>query len=319
MKDWSFFTNPFLTATDGSFVRAYVIGEHTMNALNNESADPAIAAMAAALQPLWDSYSSAFLARINIIKAQTGTTLTLDQVFEDGRTLLNRVAGILLGADIFEGTPEYLSVLGRNRDEFYEGFQTTRIAAYKALIDRLTTLSNKKPAVTPAIALAQNYAASIDTANTTQDNTKNDHTAGSVLNETNRVSLCIGLLGVLGLFVDKNKANPTNSARYFRLDLIRSNRQSVFTGHLDPGEMHLVAKRTLKPEATVTLINGGAGPLNFWLALTKTDSLPDTALSLPPLSSVTVPASALGNVETNHFLMVQNPADALRGAWEVDI
>lgn len=309
---WTYISNPFLNATRTSYLRALIVGNYTDGALQG---NPALQALYTQLHPLVAQYSS----RYNSWRTQAGTqkskTAGLNALLATATEKINdwdyRVQGT-----IRKTNPAYKGIFPNGHAPFQQGSQQGRIEAVESLSKALNEAGLDELATE-----VKEYYLSLKAADATQKSAIGQTGQDSSDLEAARVALCEELYAVLGGLMQQFKRTPEAIKNYFKLELIRNRAQKSFTGHLQAGEVHLVAQRTLGAEEEISLLNGGAERLVFFLsdhAETPAPPPAGTGVTVEAGTEQTVPATRLGAVETAHYLYVYNPGTAV-GDWEVDI
>ena len=314
-RRWIFLINPFETATKGSYIRAYILGNYTMNFLKARVAQPDIAPIVALLQDRWDNYVNAYGKWRDQLGEQSMLTAAERLAFKEGPAIINDLMADLTKAEIFRGSPKFTRVFPNLRKPFNRGGQDSIIAAYKALATGFASISMPAQALVASDFHARLLAAS-DEQGTGMGNTM-DY---SHQTELARIELCDALFEVLADLIKMFVKDTEAIEPYFLLRLIRKTAQKVFVGHTKAGETKNIAKRTMPANTELTFYNGGVGPLEFWLAGTKAGTDPmGTPVIVAPGEHRTVTAADLGDVATSSFLTVRNPSGDDYGVWQVDI
>lgn len=312
-KPWIYLSNPFLVATRTSFEKALGLSSYTDNALE---ADPAQADLYTFYHPRHLALVAAYGNWKSAGGMQKTSTATLKSLI-DGLTVAVNDWDYDIQAIARKGTPQYLTFFPRGHEPFISGKQETRIAAVDALNRSLDTVT-PVPAVKTKVS---DYLADLNTAAGTQEGKFSQTDALSDALEAARVNACQGLYYVMSGLMQTFYHNPLQVERYFDMELLRRRPQEDFTGSVAAGALHTIVKRTLAADDLLLLKNTGLVPLTFYLGSAK-DAPQEggsPAVSVEPGQQTHVPASALGNVATNKYLIVQNPSGLTEGNWEVEV
>lgn len=312
-KTWLYLGNQFDRATKGSFERALTISTYTDAAL---AADPARATEYTFYHPIHLAFVAAYNAWKSGSGSQKGATETL-------RILLKGIKQQLDGWDFeiqkvaTKGSAAYLAIFPNGRKPFMQGKQATRIAA----LGTLSVDLGKMTPVPPVKDTVDEYLTDLIAVNATQKGKISTKDTLSDAVEAARVNVCQGLYYVLGKLMMVHYKDPEPIAAYFDVELIRRDKQKIFTGTILQTTHHSIVKRGLKLDEQVSIRNTGLVPLTFYLANTKDGGIPEgvTGVTLLPSETTHVPASSLGHPATDKFLSVYNASDIIEGEWEVEI
>lgn len=310
---WTYLSNPFLVASRNNFEKAITISTFTDARL---AATPSLSARYATYHPLHLALLNAFSAWQLGGGQQKTSTGDLKALLK-GLTAAVNDWDYEIQAFARRGTPAYATFFPQGHAPFQQGKQDMRIAAVQTLSDALATIT-PEPAVKTQVDA---YLVQLTNANTQQEGRKGGTDALSSAVEAARVAVCNGLYGVLGHLMDIHSANPSLVGSFFDLEAIRSRSQDDFAGSVAAGTIKTIAKRTLEPDDMILLKNTGAVPLTFYMAAEKDAPLlsTDPSVTIPEGQEQTVPASALGDVATDRYLIVRNASALVDGNWAVEI
>lgn len=312
-RPWIYLINPFIVATVRSYEKMRTLSTFTDSRL---AADPTLATQYAFFHPIYLAYRAAFDAWKAGGSDQKSYTASLKVLLED---MPRQVNGWDFEIQHFasKGTPDYLKYFPQGHAPFTKGKQETRIGAVAELVLQL----GKRSPVPPVKDTINDYLTDLNAANSAQKNSKGGTGNLSDAVEAARLDLAGAMYSVMGYLMSIHWENPLVVANYFDLELLRKKLQEDFSGHVAAGAIENIAKRTLEADQMVLLKNTGLVPLTWYLAQTEHAAheagAPSTTLL--PGEQTSVPASALGNVETDKYLMVFNASELTEGNWEVEI
>jgi hypothetical protein len=312
-RPWIYLINPFAVATVRSYEKMRTLSTFTDSRL---ATDPTLATQYAFLHPKYLAYRAAYDAWKAGGSDKKSNTASLKALLED---LPNQVNTWDFEIQHFatKGTPDYLKYFPNGHAPFTKGKQETRIGAVAELVIQL----GKRSPVPPIKDTINDYLTDLNAVNSTQKDSKGDTSDLSDAVEAARLELAGAMYSVMGYLMSIHWANPLVIANYFDLELLRKKPQEDFTGHVAAGAIEYIVKRTLEADDMVLLKNTGLVPLTWYLGETKGAAheagAPSTTLE--PAQQTSVPASALGNVATDKYLMVFNASELTEGNWEVEI
>ncbi len=314
-RPWSFLSNPFQTATNGSFIKAMLISTTLDAALNAAKADAAILVLYNLYHPIHVAYKAAYDAWYLQNATQISGTANM-QALIDGLT--NNVNQWDAKVQVLfpKNTSAYKGFFPNGHSPFQSGSDVERIAAVGAL-DAALALVVPVPAVHADVdAYYQQLLAAINV----HDGQMSTTGSKSTTLEAQRIAMCNGQYTVLGGLMQKYSTNTAPIASFFNLSIIMSRAQKTFVGsHLAPEKDVVICQRTLHDTDNVLLINAGPTILRFYAAAQKTDPIGATFIAMPPMTSQSHPASDLGNIATNHFIKAYNSNTTQEGSWELDL
>ena len=314
-RPWSFLSNPFQTATNGSFIKAMLISTTLDAALNAAKADAQILVLYNVYHPIHLAYKAAYDAWYLQNSTQISGTATM-QALIDGLT--NNVNQWDAKVQVLfpKNTPAYKGFFPNGHTPFLQGSQIERIAAVGAL-DAALALVVPVPAVHADV---DSYYNQLEAALLAHDGQMSTTATKSVTLEAQRLLMCTGQYVALGGLMQKYSTTPATIGKFFNLTIIMSRAQKTFVGSgLAPQKDVVICQRTLAPDDIILLINSGHVPIRFFAALQKTDAIGTNFIEIPAMSSQSHPASDLSTIATNHFLKVYNPDAVQEASWEVDL
>lgn len=311
-RPWIFIQNPFYNVTRDNYRLAVTISTYTDAALNAAKADATILSLYTPYHALHLAYVAAYESWIAQANSQQGNTLSLTQLLDQSTAKINDW-DLAIQNVYRRGTPQYKAILPNGHNPFQRGTQTSRIAAFKALSINLSGIA----ALTTTKTAVDAFYTLLDTANTTQKGSKTTTNSFSSNVEAARIAACDGLYSVLGGLMQKYNTNTAKIADFMDLENIRSGEQTDFTGHTLPDQTNKIAKRTLADNQSIRLINQGNLKIQFYLATNPTDIIGTKSVIVNPFEDKTVLASDMGDVYTQHFLMVNNMESNGIAQWEL--
>lgn len=206
--------------------------------------------------------------------------------------------------------------------------------------NRYETLKNSQPKLTSfmrdlhtksvsnsaALITAKYSQARIDEIDTlsdtlnTKDNLQETKKDTRPLSTQTRVIACNANYDKMADLCDAGKFIYRNDpAKYNMFIIDTTGSQTVFTGGILSAETKNILEKIFAANHQITLTNTGTGNLEFGLMKLVGDVVPVGAgITVLSGTSVTVQASALGDVTQNHFLNVTNNS-GIDGSWSVTI
>jgi hypothetical protein len=313
-KEWSFLSNPFLHATENSYIKAMQISTFHDTALANVSTDPFFGPIYTAYHPLHLAYRTAYDAWVSQGHTQLSETLGLEQLLS--LLLSSKIDqwDIAIQNVYNKKTTQYMALLPHHRVPFQNGKQEERIEAVKSLSTNLTGIA----ALASVKTDVDNFYNQLNTAHATQKTGKTSKTIHSTSLETSRINICNSQYATLGLLINHFSTVPDNIAAYFDLTTIRSNTQVHFTGHLKPLHVHTVCKHTFAATDSITIHNESTVPLHVYLAATKDAPATPSAIAVSAGVKETIKVAMLGNI-ADTYLIVSNPDAHVTAPWELTI
>lgn len=313
-RPWIFVQNPFMNVTATNYSLAVIISTYTDSALYAAKADATILSLYNTYHPLHLALTSAYNDWLTQEGTQKGSTLNLTQLLAQSTEKINDwdlAVQMLYRKD----TPQYRTIFPNGHAPYNTGTQTHRIAAVKALSNHLTSIAALATTKTAVDA----YYTDLDAANTAQKGHKTSTNTASTAVEAARIAACKGLYATLGGLMQKYNAQPEKVADFMDLENIRTGIQTDFTGHTMGGQTSKIAKRTLEDNQSIRLINSGNVKIQFYLATNPKDAVGSKSVIVNPFEDRTIIASDLGDVVTQHFLMINNMEENAIAAWELII
>ena len=317
-KDWQYQINPFLVASNNSYIKAVRLSVFHDTALANVSTD-------AFFGPLYTAYHTQHLSYMTLYDSwvvqghiQIGETLSLEQflILLSGTKIAQWDVAI---QNVYNNkTSQYATLLPHKRVPFHHGTQDERIEAVKALSTTLTGIT----ALATTKTDVDNFYAQLNTAHNTQKSGKQSKSTHSTTLETQRINICNMQYANLGLLINHFSTAPQNISNYFDVATIRSSSQVDFMGHLKPLHSHNVCKHTFSPEDVITVKNTSTVALQLFLGLNKSTEaksiLPTGIVTIGANSEQSIPASSLGDL-THTNLIIYNPDANITAEWEVSL
>jgi len=313
MRNWIFETNPFLNASDNSYLKALKLSTYHDSALSAAQSDPFILGLYTSYHPVHLKLKTDYDAWKAKGGMQQGETLNLDQLLSMlSHTKIqgwdNRIQIVYP-----QNTPEYKKLMPGRRGPFQTGTQEQRLHAVQTLsvvIGADTALATLKTEI-------DSFYTQLDNAYTKQkqslNTTKNE---GSAL-EKSRVAMCTSQYANLGALMQKFASSPTGIEPFFDLKTLRSAQQAFFTGQLKAGEIFTIVKHTFSEGDEIYLNNKGVAPLDFYLSPAKGERPVATTFKLAH-GEQTVQAQSLGKL-SDTYVMVYNSDPNLPAEFELEI
>lgn len=314
-KPWQYAVNQFINSTRTSYKKAFKLSNYhdayLLKMKTDFPADPDWTTLYDRYHPLHLSLVAAYNAWVAAGGQSEGQTLNLDQMLE----LLVQRAGlwdamVQTVAGFEKGTPNYLAVFPNGRKPFGTGGKTERVNAVSALGTAMAAF----PALAAVKALVDAFATQINDARDIQEGAKGGKKSGSLDVESKRIVAMTGQYRNLGFLMDKYADTPDLITPFFDLAVLRSTRQSVFTGTLDPAENEAVLTHTFMPDDELDLtITGDPGvpagvQVSFYLATTPngTDSMAIKVAANEAIKSITASEFGIMDYSTHRYLTAVN-------------
>lgn len=313
MKIWMYIRNPFLNASNNSYLNAMGMSNHHDSALSAAKGNPFFLAMYNLFHPIHLAYKTAYDLWVSQGGKQQGKTLNIKQLLVKLANSKIKDWDIKIQSIYATNTPEYKELLPNHRKPFQRGKQVKRIQAVQALINSIGTNEALATLKTDIVS----FYNLLDTAYNTQKESKSTTTNMSSGVESARIAMCVAQYANLGALIQKYAETPEEIEQYFDMKAIRRPKQLSFTGQLKANEVYTIVKHTFGEEDEVLLSNNGNTSLKFYLANTK-DALPGAKSFTLATGEQTVLASALGNL-TDTYLCVLNMDTLHGGAFGVDL
>lgn len=312
---WSFLINTFLVVTNQSYRLGLRISKVHDSALFSKIADPFILGLYNIYHLIHLAYSDAYAEWISFKKLQLGATQAfLDLLKLLGNAKINAWDAAIAGV-YAKGTPKYKALLANGHKPFQTGTQEDRIAAVFALIKGIGT--DALLAVLKAeIVLAHKDLVEADTA---QKAAITATANASIALETARVLMAEGQFSDLGLMMSQYVKSLLSIAPFFDLKAMRKGQQVLFMRLVKKLTVVNIVKRTMLADEQLLLENNGVTILRFYLGLEKNSISGLVFIEVLPGEQKTVSASDLGDVATQHFLLVYNPDLVNKGDCTVEM
>jgi len=311
---WIFLINVIDLATGGSFRVALRVSRIHYNALQANVADVVVLALYNVYKP----FHLAYLAKYGEWKAQLGIqkglTTALNALFVQLRFEKVNAWDVAIAIVYPKGTTRYEQLFPNGHGPFQTGSQEDRIAAIAALslaIGADLALATVKTDVDNFYTAISN---AIDTQKTSIETTK----VKSNELETVRVEMCDAQYVDLGSLMAHFVRNRIFVGTFFDLLTIRNIMQMVFEHLVKKESVHTVVERTIEATDELEIENDGVTELRFYLSDVKDGAIGAIFITVPAGGHTTVSASDLGDVTTQHFLMVFNPDTINKGEFTIE-
>jgi hypothetical protein len=314
-QPWSFATNPFLKATDGSYANTQRISHFHLAALFNAKTNDVYFA------PFYTTYklkSDAFdLVYTNFLaqgNTQQGSVESVTALLGEGTAKINRWDA-LIQAVYAIGSAPYLILFPNGHNPFTHGTQESRINTVKTLSTNIGT----DAALSIVKAEVDTYYANLMDAFTNKSNNKYKTGVHSDSCDIARIDLCEQQFMNLGSFISKFYQTPDAVATFFDLMNIRSSSQTDFTRLVKPISVFTIVKRTLAVTDQIRINNTGPATLRFYAGNAKDTAIGNSFIEVTPGANHTYAASVLGDVINNHFITVYNVDAIQTGSFVLDL
>ena len=313
MRTWMFLTNPFLNATDGSYLNGMHISGYHDKALEKKKSDPFFLDMYNLYHPLHIAYATAYGTGVTEGGLQQGDTLSAQQLMSLLSNTKIRNWDVAIQNHYEINTPEYKRLLPHHRKPFQHGSRTERLQTVKSLRDAIGTDELLAAVKTDVDSFYTQFHA----ANNVQEGNQSASKGTSAALETARIAMCAGQYANLGGLMQKYSTTPDMIAPYFDLETIRRSQQVLFTGKIKAGEIRTIVKHTFGEDDEIWLSNTGNTQLKFYLANAKGVQPGDKSITLDK-GEQSVLASALGKL-TDTYLTVFNTNTVHEGAFSIEL
>ena len=308
---WRFLINSFLVVTLGSYRAMSLIANFTLNALNLPL-NTLIYAQYTRLKPFVTAYAVAYAAWIASLGTEESSTLSVTNSFK----LLGNTWIILWDNQIQivynTKSTVYKALMKNRRKPYQKGSQEDKLINLKAfavLLTGVAGLSAVLADVNAKIVILQDL---VDNHATVKSATK---TASAGV-ENSRVIVGQQLYGVLGQLMDIYNATPGSIGAFFNLTAIRRLEQTIWNRAIKAATTAYIFTRTLLGTDKLKLVNLNLATLRFAFVATKNGVIGTVYIEVPPLSSVIVDRSAMGNM-ANTFCVVQNMDGSTKGKYMI--
>lgn len=318
-RPWIFTGNTFESQTRESSKRMYLLAADHRAKLQNQMADPEIAAMLTEL----DTAYPAFVQARMLWQVASGTYKGKTQMFEEKMKDLLRVQLPKWEGRVFneypEGTGTATEIFPDKRRPFYEGTYEDRVNAVSALANKLLEY--------PALAATQTEVAAFSTdmhaLRDLQQNKEGAATAAASTMEEKRILLAVTMYGILGLLMHKYKENRHRINDFYDLTLLRDTGKepALIEGEVGAGKVENIDVSDLNisagTEITIRNTSQSGSILRFYFALLPTDTPGVVQQIVPPDTLVKVTAAELGYGTFNYFNVYNDTLED--GTWEVSL
>ncbi len=303
MKAWMFINNPFMATAKRSYKQATKISTYHDAQLQAKAAnDPFFVPMYNTYHAAHETLNGAYTTWLSQGGTQKGSTLSVDQLL----VLLSpkKVNGweyTIQG--VFDKTsPEYVALFPQARYPFSTGGKESRIAAVEQLSKSLTGIASLEAVKTDV----DSFYAQLTNKRQVQLGHKGDTESKSSAIEIAIEAAMTEMYGNLGMLISHYKNNLSLIAAFFDLDTIRNHDQLVFNKTVKPKKISNIMQHTFAAGDSLTIINDGNAPLEFYLAADKKAAHNGTAtLKLLPNTQQTIAITQLGDI-ANTFVNVLN-------------
>ena len=315
MKRWSFLVNPFLSATESSFVVMRKICNYTLNAVNKEPTNVFMHSCYTTLTPFANEYFLSFDNWRNNKALSKGKTSNLSDLLLILRSEKIREWDIQIQVVHPHSTPEYIALLPNYRTPFQSGSQLDRMSAVNTLGIGLT---DDVALATLRTEVGQFYT-DLKTVHNSQVAGKSNVGIGSDSVENARINIGVELYGVLGLMINHFKTTPDSITNYFDLETIRNHEQTTFRGKVAGGETVIAMKHTFGDGEDFIIINRGKTTLRVDLSANQDTPIGVLFMDILPLTNKTIIPKELGELDICRFLKVHNMDANLSGAYTIEL
>jgi hypothetical protein len=311
---WIFLVNVFANATSNSFRMALRISLYHYNALKANVADAFIAALYGSYKSIHQNFVDTYNAWRVQLGQQQGATKTLDALLAELTSVkISKWKAVVVGI-YGKDSAMVESLFPQQSKPFNSGSQSERLEAVSQLI--LAIGGNLDLAALKTEVEA--FYTTLNDAFEAQKGAKLKVDNWSDAVEAARLQMCQAQYANLGAMMQQYAATPLLSGNYFDQKAIRSGTQILFMGLVKTLSVKTIVQRTLQATDMLLLENDGNTELRFYLANEKDAALGATFITLAAHSKLEVKAEELGNVSTQHYLLVYNPDALLKGEFTVE-
>ncbi len=278
-RPWQYLINTFYVNTVESIKNALSLTLDHLAKLTANEADPEIAAIKAAYQPVHDAFITAYNQLQSKLGLYHGKTQTFEEMMKElSHTTLNVWRGQVFF--IFpEGTADATAIFPQDRQPFQTGTYDQRVEAVHTLATTLGTYTTQ-PALLALGVNVQAYYLTLTGARALQQTDEGSvETLRSNLKEMH-VLLCNGLYRNLGLLMAKYSATPLRVADYYDLTLLRK---------MLEGEIVLESKIDMGEIVNINALAGEINPEDITLIRMTNTSETDATLIFYSSDSATAP------------------------------
>ena len=295
---WFYSQNVFLNAAKGSYSKFLVICTFTNNALAKKSGVAFFDSLIALLQPS----VADFLAKFSEWKVsggeQKGETLTLDNLKLALSKMKINLWDSMIQVVFPKGSPDYVKLLPQGHKLFQRGKTDMRIDAIRNLSKALQNY----PALIDLKTDVDDFLGQVDLVRSAQEGEKSEKQCQSYDVKAAMMETGKGMMQVYGQLVYHYAADLKQIEAFFDMRNLRNGLQTVYRGTVKSASMKSVIHRTFLPADKITLTNTGETQLQFYLAKSRTEAPPTTALVLEKGEETLIEIGQLGNIEGSYIL-----------------
>ncbi len=301
-------------ATGSSFRLALRVSRIHYNALQANIADAVVLALYNAYKP----FHLAYLAKYGAWKAQLGIqkglTAALYEMFAQlGFEKIN-AWDVAIASVYAKGTVRYQQMFPNGHGPFQHGTQDEKVEA----INSLSIAIGADVALAAVKLDVDNFYIAITLAVDTQKTSIETTKVKSNELEAARVEMCDAQYVDLGSLMAHYVSNKVFIGTFFDLLTIRNITQMVFQHAVKKEAVHTVVERTIEATDQLEIENDGVTELRIYLSDVRDGAIGAMFIIVPAGGHITVLASDLGDVTTQHFLMVFNPDTINKGEFTID-
>lgn len=315
-KTWNYLQNQFANATLTSYKKAIILSNfHHATLLQAEPTEPLLTIMLDRYTPLHNTLELEYNKWKNAGGSQVGQTLNLTQQLALASNKIN-VWDVAVQMQFPKGTVQYKNIFPQGRKPFNRQNIDDRVNAYSTLslaMGGYASLASVKAQVDATYTI-------LDDARVAQEGAKGNKSQGSDLVEAARVAAMKMMYRNVGYFIENFSDNPNYIENFFDLSTLRSSRQSIFTGTLDPAETEAVLIHTFMEDDEISLENKGDQAINFYLSNSPAGTNSD-AILVNPMEEKIVPVSDfnVSDYAFYRYLTAVNTSTTLPTKYEVEL
>jgi len=274
---WSALDNPFDNGTKDNFKKGLKLDnyhEAVLRYLKDNDPDPDYTILHARYLPLHIAYNDGYTDWKLILGGRESKTKSVDILLEE---MTVRIGDIDYEVQKVyrDYTVEYKAIFPDGRKPFHRGGKEDRITA----VETLAKSMQNDASLAAAHTLANDYFIDLNNAQDAQAGQASAVKTASANLETFRLAAMTAQWQNTGFMLNKFPDQPALIEPLFDLDLLRDNRQTLFTGTLAIGENKHILTHTFIFDDEIRVKIIGAGPIDLYLASVKngTDSTKITA------------------------------------------
>jgi len=301
MIDWIYARNPFLLASENSFVNALALSLHHDVALNALKADAFVLKLYNAYHPLHVALDDHYVDWTTQMAAQQGDTINLQQMLHALSNQKIKQWDVQIQNVYRQDSVEYMKLLPYRRTPFHKGAQRDRLSSVRVLSLAIGT----DVALAKVKADVDSFSAKLDAAFETQKKSIAETKLFAEKLNDSRIVVCKAQFANLGAIMQHYVNTPEQIPAFFNQAVLRRTAQTSFTRHVKVGQVCTVVKHTFAATDEVFLHNKGVAALHFYLAQSK-NKHPEAHIFILEPGEKTVLASALGDIN-NKYVTVLNP------------